>query len=67
MDQQIQSYDRDACSYLDLGADKNYKTKVIIERWDKERLAWLSSGNKKVDPRDGIPYATLPVDHKQKM
>jgi len=37
---------------------------VITERWEKERLAWLSTKNKKVDPRDGLPQASVPIDHK---
>ena len=42
-------------SVLDLGENKNYKTKVIVERWEQERLAWLSIKNSKRDPRDGVP------------
>ena len=54
-----------SCSVLDLGADKNYKTKVIQTRWDQERQKWLDKASK-TDPRDGVPVGQIPIDHKKK-
>ena len=55
------------CATLDLGPSKNYKTKVICDRWEQQRAAWLSINNKKIDPRDGLAQATIPQDHNQKL
>ena len=51
---------------MDLGLQKNYKTKVIIDRWEQERAKWLEQPATK-DPRDGLQAALLPMDHKQKL
>jgi hypothetical protein len=58
-------------SILDLGQNKNYKTKVIQDRWEAQRALWLDCKNhrnsdKGYDPRDGIPSEELPMDHKKK-
>ena len=42
-------------NYLELGANKNYKTTVIQSRWEKERAQWLdASSHPPGDPQDGI-------------
>ena len=58
-------------SILDLGANKNYKTKTIQDRWETQRALWLDSKNHKnnetgYDPRDGIASEELPMDHKKR-
>ena len=56
-------------NYLELGLAKNYKTKAVQNRWEQERLRWLTkpkANQNKPDPRDGISLANLPQDHKQK-
>ena len=42
-------------SGLNLGASKNYKSKVIQDRWEDERRKWLHQPKSKADPRDGVP------------
>ena len=50
---------------LDLGRDKNYKSKNIQNRWEKQRESWLQSHNKeKSDPRDGFPSRLIPPSNK---
>ena len=56
---------------LDLGANKNYKTKPIQDRWEAQRAMWLDPKNHKSnakghDPRDGILSEELPMDHKKR-
>lgn len=56
---------------LDLGGNKNYKTKTIQDRWETQRALWLDSKNHKnndkgYDPRDGISSEELPMDHKKR-
>ena len=60
-----------SASILDLGANKNYKTKTIQDRWETHRALWLDSKNHKnnssgYDPRDGVPSEELPMDHKKR-
>ena len=45
---------------------KNYKTKVIIDRWETERAKWLEQ-KPTCDPRDGVEGQPLPMDHKEKL
>ena len=68
---------------LNFGMNKNYKTKVIQERWEKERAKWLNPKShevnnkfveingekhkKNADPRDGVIAKALPMDHKEKV
>ena len=57
--------------HLNLGANKSYKSKVIQDRWEKQRNIWLSKSKhviaegqmKEIDPRDGIPSDMVPIDH----
>ena len=57
---------------LNLGANKNYKTSIIQERWENQRAIWLNPNthannkNGPNDPRDKIPARSLPQDHKLK-
>ena len=51
--------------YLNLGDNKNYKTKTIQNRWEAEREKWLNSKTKQ-DPRDGVPGEPLPMDNKKR-
>ena len=58
-------------NYLSLGANKNYKTKVIQDRWEEQRARWLDPQSHAnygtgYDPRDGIPAEELPIDHARK-
>lgn len=66
---------------LDLGLNKNYKTKIIQDRWEKQRQAWLNPkthenntaivDNEVVfrpnDPRDGVSQGQIPLDHSVKV
>lgn len=56
--------------YSFLGANKNYKTKKIQDRWEQQRSAWLDPkthvSTAHVDPRDGIPGEELPIDHNKR-
>ena len=49
--------------YLNLGPNKNYKTQVIIDRWEAERAKWLTPKQSSKDPKNGIPSESLPIDH----
>ena len=58
-------------NYLNLGINKNYKTKAIQDRWEQQRALWLdpkshANYNTNYDPKDGIPSEDLPIDHRQK-
>ncbi len=45
---------------MNLGQAKNYKVKVIQDRWQQQREAWLHPKTKKEgDVRDGVPKAHL--------
>ena len=42
-------------SELDLGDQKNFKTKIVQNRWQQQRTMWLKTKdeNPKEDPKDG--------------
>lgn len=57
--------------HLNLGVNKNFKSKVIQDRWEKQRAIWLNKSKhhvingqmKEIDPRDGVPSDIVPIDH----
>lgn len=55
-------------AYLNLGPNKNYKTKIIQNRWEQQRSSWLGMNTNnqiRTDPRDGIPAQNIPTDHRK--